>query len=269
MPAESDLIDLAPAPAAAPMARLLEAMSAEHGGQFFTSIARVLPDDENSLPYFLARFRMGLFSPELFHQHGIDFPPHIRNSVIKRQAEFIAGRICARSILDAYGLGGHVVAVGKHREPLWPDGFVGSITHSNHYAAAIACPASDVLGIGIDIETVITDEARQAMMELVVSADETAYLRGNTGALSFDQLLTLVFSAKESFFKAAFPQVKAYFDFDAVQVFAIDQARQLVRLRCVQDLCAGLQQGQEHQAHFDFIGDSSVMTAVLLKQGRP
>lgn len=269
MPAESDLSGRVPAPAPAPLARLLEALSAEHGTQFFTSLARVLPDDANSLPYFLARFQMGLFSPDLFHQHGIDFPPHIRNSVIKRQAEFIAGRICARSILDAYGLGQHVVAVGKHREPLWPDGFLGSITHSNHYAAAIACPASDVLGIGIDIETVITDDARQAMMEMVVSADEAAYLRVSAGAVSFDQLLTLVFSTKESFFKAAFPQVKAYFDFDAVQVFAIDQARQTVRFRCVQHLCAGLRQGQEHQAHFDFIGDSSVMTAVLLKQARP
>jgi 4'-phosphopantetheinyl transferase EntD len=85
------------------------------------------------------------------------------------------------------------------------------------------------------------------------------------GAVSFDSLLTLVFSAKESFFKAAFPQVKAYFDFDAVKVFEIDLQQRVVRFSCTQNLSAGLWQGQVHQAHFDFIGDTSLFSAVLLK----
>jgi enterobactin synthetase component D len=247
------------------LARVLDALSAEHGGQFFASVAQVLPHDEHSLPYFLARFRMELFAPELFERHGIDCPPHIRNSVVKRQAEFIAGRICARSILDAYGQGKHVVAVGTHREPLWPAGFLGSITHSGLYAAAIACPAQGIAGIGIDIETIIKGEARQAMMDMVVNAEEAEYLRRMAGTVSFDSLLTLVFSAKESFFKAAFPQVKAYFDFDAVKVFEIDLQQRIVRFSCTQTLSPGLWQGQVHQAHFDFIGDTSLFSAVLLK----
>lgn len=267
MRVESDVVGNATR--TAPVIGLFDAILPERGRQFFSSIAMALPEAANSLPYFLARFRRELFSPELFDQYGVYFPPHIRMSVNKRQAEFIAGRICARSILDTYGHADHVVTVGTHREPVWPEGFIGSITHSNHYAAAIACPARGVLGIGIDIETTITDDAREAMIELVVSAEELSYLRASTGAVSFDQLLTLVFSAKESFFKAAFPQVKAYFDFDAVKVFAIDPTRQLVRFRCEQQLCAGLQQAQEHEAHFNFIGDSSVLTAVVLKHRVP
>ena len=263
MPAESDLHSADPAERQ--LARALDTLANAYGGQFFASVARVLPHDERSLPYFLARFRMELFAPELFERHGIDFPPHIRNSVVKRQAEFIAGRLCARSILDAYGQGEHVVAVGTHREPRWPTGFLGSITHSGLYAAAIACPAPGIAGVGIDIETIIKPEARQAMMDMVVNAAEAEYLRRRAGAVGFDCLLTLVFSAKESFFKAAFPQVNAYFDFDAVEVFEIDLARQVVRFRCTQSLCPGLRQGQAHHAHFDFIGDRSLFTAVLLK----
>lgn len=250
------------------LTRLLRAMEAENGERFFASITKVLPHADASLPYFLARFQMGLFTPELFAQHGIDYPRHIQNSVVKRQAEFIAGRLCARSILDMYGHGDHVVSVGSHREPQWPEGFIGSITHSGQYAAAIACPANNITGIGIDLETIINDESRPAMMDLVASAEELHYLRGHPGSVGFDSLLTLVFSVKESFFKAAFPQVKAYFDFDAVRVVDIDLARCVIRFDCEQDLSAQLRRGQSYLAHFEFIGDSSVFTAVLLTRSK-
>ncbi|UUZ50689.1 hypothetical protein LP420_13630 [Massilia sp. B-10] len=95
----------------------------------------------------------------------------------KRQAEFIAGRICAQAALAEYGNGRHSVAIGSHRQPLWPAGLIGSITHNGQYAAALVCPASALLGVGIDIESVVSDDARQAMTELVVSADEAAFLR--------------------------------------------------------------------------------------------
>lgn len=262
MPAENDLQSAAHLEAK--LTRVLDAMSLEHGGQFFVSMAKVLPQDEANLPYFLARFRMDLFSPELFAHYGIACPPNIRNSVVKRQAEFIAGRLCARSILDAYGEGQHVVAVGSHREPVWPAGFIGSITHSSHYAAAIACKAEGVAGIGIDVETIIKDEARQAMMDMVVNQKEVSYLRRFENYLSFDSLLTLIFSAKESFFKAAFPQVKTYFDFDAVEVCELDLAKKILRFSCSKSLSAGLVQGQISQAYFDLVGATSLFTAVLL-----
>jgi 4'-phosphopantetheinyl transferase EntD len=250
------------------LTRLLRAMEAHNGEHFFASITKVLPHADASLPYFLARFQMGLFTPELFERHAIDYPRHIQNSVVKRQAEFIAGRLCARSILDMYGHGQHVVSVGSHREPLWPTGFIGSITHSGQYAAAIACPDVNIAGIGIDIETIINDDSRQAMIDLVAGADEVRYLLAHPGSIGFDGLLTLVFSVKESFFKAAFPQVRAYFDFDAVRVFDIDPELRTIRFHCEQDLSEQLRRGQTYLAHYDFIGDTSVFTAVLLTRAK-
>ncbi|MGV7211649.1 4'-phosphopantetheinyl transferase [Oxalobacteraceae bacterium A2-2] len=244
--------------------RLLPPLCHEQDGQFFAGAAGVLPRGSRALPYYLALFRADRFAPELFQTYGIDFPPHIRKSVLKRQAEFFAGRLCARAILENYGHGRHVVAVGQHREPLWPQGFIGSITHSGHYAAAIACEGRDIAGIGIDIETIIASEARQAMTELVVCAEELRFLRMQVGALDIDSLLTLVFSAKESFFKAAFPLVGRYFDFDAVKVVGFDEQHGRIQLRCVQQLGERLGPGQEHEVYFDFLGDSSVLTAVLL-----
>lgn len=247
------------------LTRVLERAAGATGAPFLHKVARVLPQDHARLPYFLARFQLDLFAPELFARHGIDYPVHIRNSVAKRQAEFIAGRLCAQSILAAYGQANHPVAIGSHREPLWPPGFIGSITHNGQYAAAVACPRRQLLGVGIDIETVIQHDARQAMMALVVSARETALLRALEGELDFDCLLTLVFSAKESFFKAAFAQVQAYFDFDALELTGLDPEQRLIHFRCTGALAESLPAGHPCQAHFDFLDHGSVFTVVVLR----
>ena len=251
---------------AAPGAALVPAMGSHlPTHRFFTGVSKQLPFNNRGLPYYLAAFRTDHFSPDQIDRYEIDFPAQIRNSVVKRQVEFFAGRLCARMILDAYGLERHVVATGKQREPVWPEGFVGSITHSGGYAAAIVCMSNDMVGIGIDIETIIGSDARQAMLDLVVGDRELRFLRSRGGSLDIDCLLTLVFSAKESFFKAAFPQVKRYFDFNAVEIVGIDEALGLIEFRLVDTLSAGLVAGQVHRAHFDFIGGTSVFTAVLLK----
>lgn len=232
--------------------------------RFIRCYSRVLPGALPALPYILARFALARYTSEQFALHAIELPLNIRNSVAKRQAEFIAGRICAQAALAEYGNGRHSVAIGSHRQPLWPAGLIGSITHNGQYAAALVCPASALLGVGIDIESVVSDDARQAMTELVVSADEAAFLRECAGTLGFDCLLTLVFSAKESFFKAAFAQVREYFDFDAVRVIAIDPARAVISLRCVRTLCPRLSEGLVVEARFELLDAATVLTAVLL-----
>lgn len=245
--------------------RLLERIGNDTGESFIHRALCILPGERSDLSYLLARFRIEHFQRSLFAHHGIDFPAHIRNSVAKRQAEFIAGRLCAQAILAAYGLEQHTVGIGSQREPLWPPGFVGSITHNGHYAAAIACPAATLLGVGIDIESVIQGEARQAMVDLVVSRAEADLLRAAAGELSFDCLLTLVFSAKESFFKAAFAQVRAFVDFDAVNVEAIDAARRVISLRCMTELSEHLYAGRKFYAYFDFLDMGAIFTVVVLQ----
>ncbi|HEU4842782.1 MAG TPA: 4'-phosphopantetheinyl transferase superfamily protein [Burkholderiaceae bacterium] len=238
--------------------------AAPQGERFIRCYSRVLPGPMPALPYILARFALARYTSEQFALHAIEFPLNIRNSVAKRQAEFIAGRICAQAALTEYGGDGHCVAIGSHRQPLWPAGLIGSITHNGQYAAALVCPSHALLGVGIDIESVVSDEARQAMTELVVSPEEAHFLRGAAGTLGFDCLLTLVFSAKESFFKAAFAQVKEYFDFDAVRVIAIDPARAAISLRCVRTLCPRLPEGRVVEARFELLDSATILTAVLL-----
>lgn len=217
-----------------------------------------------ALPYVLARYELGKYSCDQFARHAIAFPPHISKSVAKRQAEFLAGRLCARLALEALGHEGSDVATGSHRQPIWPAGLVGSITHSGEYAAALVRPGTARHGVGIDIERRVDDGGRQALSELAVTRDEAAFLRGHAGMLDFDWLLTVVFSAKESFFKAAFAQVGEFFDFDAVRVSRIDIPGGTIDMACTRTLSPHLLQGQVCAAHVEFLDGASVLTAVRL-----
>jgi 4'-phosphopantetheinyl transferase EntD len=58
-------------------------------------------------------------------------------------------------------------------------------------------------GVGIDIESVTTPVNRDAVLAVALGPGEWTYLSGQT-RLSPDQYLSLAFSAKDRFFKAAF-----------------------------------------------------------------
>src|SRR5688572_21941564 len=59
----------------------------------------------------------------------------------KRRRDFILGRNCARKALAALGHGNAVIERRGNGAPLWPDGIVGSITHTSGYAAALVADA--------------------------------------------------------------------------------------------------------------------------------
>src|SRR5215469_3139377 len=61
---------------------------------------------------------------------------HVARAVPKRVGEFAAGRACARRALEQLGVPDFVLRVGPHREPIWPVGMAGSITHTAGFCAA-------------------------------------------------------------------------------------------------------------------------------------
>ncbi len=257
--ADQDPIDCSP------LARVIHRIQQEADDRFIHRMIKVLPDEHESLPYVLAGYELPRYSADVYQRYRIECPTHIRNSVPKRQAEFFAGRACARTMLELYGQGQHTVTIGPHREPIWPQGFIGSITHNGSYAAAVACPANKFIGIGIDIESVVSTDARHAMMDLVVSPEELECMRTEGVDFDFDTLLTLVFSSKESFFKAAFSQAKTYFDFDALKLIRIDAQRRVLYFESMFALSRKLGKGLQYQAHFDFLGNASLFTVVVIR----
>ncbi|MBV8619480.1 MAG: 4'-phosphopantetheinyl transferase superfamily protein [Curvibacter sp.] len=126
----------------------------------------------------------------------------IAGAVPSRIEEFAAGRRCARDAMRAFGLDTPgPLRRGPHREPLWPAGLVGSITHTEGFCAAVVASARACAGLGIDAER--CGRLGPGLWPLLFDATEQAALR----ALSppdQDRLATVLFAAKEALFKSQF-----------------------------------------------------------------
>jgi len=132
----------------------------------------------------------------------------------KRQLEYAAGRTAARQAIKENGHKPEFPAIGDGREPIWPAGLVGSITHTSDTAMAAVARRNVFDGIGIDIEDL------QPLEDSVASGILTAaeIQRLEPGA---DQVLRL-FSFKESVFKCVFPAHGEFIDFKDVEVVSAE-----------------------------------------------
>jgi 4'-phosphopantetheinyl transferase EntD len=132
-------------------------------------------------------------------------------AVESRMQEFTIARSCARRAMRKLGLPATPVLRGFMHEPLWPPGVVGSITHSSGYHAAALARQSDVAAVGIDAE--VDDELPFGVLERVVVDEERAWLAEAPSGIHWDRLL---FSAKESVYKAWFPITGKWLGFEEV-----------------------------------------------------
>ena len=139
----------------------------------------------------------------------------------KRRREFATGRHCARMALAELGVAPAAVLRGETREPVWPAGIVGSITHCAGYRAAVVARARDVLTTGVDAEP---DEGLPVgVLELVALPGERERLRDLSAAAPGTAWDRLLFSAKESVYKAWFPLTGRWLGFHDADV-TIDAA---------------------------------------------
>ncbi len=128
----------------------------------------------------------------------------------KRIADFAAGRLCARRALELLGIAGFFIAINPDRSPRWPAGVVGSITHTHGYACAVAAFETAVLGIGIDAESIGRVEPR--LDRLIFTERESADLT-RFDAADRARAATVIFSAKEAFYKCQYPRTLRWLDF--------------------------------------------------------
>ena len=158
---------------------------------------------------------------------GAELPVSLNNAVLKRKCEFLAGRVCAQRGLNKLGVfSADNIEIGECRQPLWPNGVIGSISHCLGYAVAtVGIKSDECVSVGIDIEQVVNTQTAREIVNQVLSESELIFTEFFA---EFQFFLTLIFSAKESIYKAIFPFVKQVLDFDCVQLIAVDtQKREL------------------------------------------
>ncbi|WP_443067939.1 4'-phosphopantetheinyl transferase family protein [Streptomyces sp. NBC_01351] len=156
-----------------------------------------------------------------------------------RRREFATVRHCARRALRELdgGRGGSGGGSGPGMDasrgvallpdgdgvPGWPDGVVGSMTHTRGYRAAAVARAADVARLGIDAEP--DRPLRDGVLETIASPAERGALPGpwpgggggggGGGGVCWDRLL---FCAKEAAYKAWFPHARVPLGFRDVEV---------------------------------------------------
>jgi 4'-phosphopantetheinyl transferase EntD len=143
----------------------------------------------------------------------------VARAVSKRRREFTTARHCARRALAQLGVAPAAILTGERGEPRWPAGVVGSMTHCDGYRAAAVAHAAAVASVGIDAEP--HGPLPEGVAGLVVRPEEAARLTELTGSdatVAWDRLL---FSAKESVYKAWYPLTGRWLDFsEAVVTFS-------------------------------------------------
>jgi 4'-phosphopantetheinyl transferase EntD len=166
----------------------------------------------------------------------------IARAVDKRRLEYITTRHLARGALARLGFPPVAIGTGGNREPLWPAGVVGSMTHCRGYrAAAVALAGGSggsegdgnagnagsgriagsvgseaVTGIGIDAEP--HGPLPEGVYDTIARPDEMpvmAALATERPDVRWDRLM---FSAKESVYKAWFPVARRWLGFGEAAV---------------------------------------------------
>ncbi|MFE6774905.1 4'-phosphopantetheinyl transferase [Streptomyces sp. NPDC057702] len=147
-------------------------------------------------------------------------------AVLKRRREFTTVRACAREAMAGLGLPPTPVLPGKRGEPGWPQGVVGSMTHCDGYRAAALAPSTAARSIGIDAEP--HAPLPEGVLGIVsLEAERERGQRIAAGAWGADTVHwdRLLFSAKESVFKAWYPLAHRELDFsDAELTFEAEPA---------------------------------------------
>jgi 4'-phosphopantetheinyl transferase EntD len=181
----------------------------------------------------------------------------------KRRSDFNVGRAAARRALEKVGFPVVTpVLRGEHREPLWPVGIVGSISHSSGVGVAAVAWQQDVPAIGVDIQ-LIEERYTDELIARFADPDEFDWVRSDPARRT--ERAVKLFSAKESVFKALYPLRKVWFAFDVAHLtpsVSEDSFKASVRLPAVSSSVIELDVGISYF-------DGNIVTGAVLKQPLP
>jgi 4'-phosphopantetheinyl transferase EntD len=142
----------------------------------------------------------------------------ISQAMEKRQREFRAGRHCAHAALAKLGLPPKPILRDEKRAPIWPSGYLGSISHCQDFCFAACCTLGEIQGLGIDVEPLAP--LRTGVDSYIHNKREDSFLQTHPELPE-----RLIFSAKESLYKCYYPSIKRYFGFHTVEL-TIDPVNQ-------------------------------------------
>lgn len=170
--------------------------------------------------------------------------PEIENFHPGRKNEFLLGRLCAsRAHQLHFGTELLSLPINPNRSPAWPSGVIGSISHNQFWVGAAVSKTKSLLGVGIDFE--VMGRTKLELGGYIRSAEDLK----THPSFNETELLTLIFSAKESLYKALSPTVQSFFGFEAAALREINIGPGSFKIDLVSEISPGF--GPNHRFHFE------------------
>ena len=144
----------------------------------------------------------------------------VTEAVPTRVEQFAAGRRCARLALAELEIDAGPILRSSARAPSWPDGVIGSITHTEGYAlAVVGRPTDQLRSVGVDAER--SGRVEDHLHRRLFGETEQAWLDSFDGDRR-SEAATEMFGLKESFYKAQYPLTAAWVGFHDVAISRSD-----------------------------------------------
>jgi enterobactin synthetase component D len=182
-------------------------------------------------------------APDDFQRAGIVPSASLQRSVAKRQAEYLAGRVCARAALQRLDGRDYVPGTHEDRSPIWPPASMARSPMAG-LGRRRGRRRRRCQGLGLDQEACWMTSAPSAW-----PAKSSPPPSWSAWTAASGLTVTLTFSLKESLFKTLYPLTRQRFYFEHAEVLEWS-AEGLARLRLLTDLSAQWRHGAELQGQF-------------------
>ncbi len=183
----------------------------------------------------------------------------LARAVAKRRHEFAMGRTAARRAMEQLGEPRVALPPNDDRSVAWPERVWGSISHADGLCVAVVGLRSALAGIGIDVE--VKDRVEPKLWRMIATQREQAQLAQGTDERARRERATLLFSAKEAFYKAQYCVSRSWVGFhDAETTF---EAPGTFRLELLKDVPGFFSAGARFEGRYVQLAEH-VVTALVL-----
>ncbi|HHA2292782.1 4'-phosphopantetheinyl transferase family protein [Enterobacter ludwigii] len=221
-------------------------------------IMEVLPD---YIHFTVLRFAWDTALDDAFRIYDVPVPSRLANATEQRRAEYLAGRIGAQKLLQHFDTSLRAPLMTDYRAPSWPPCFRGAISHDRDLASAAVIKIHHGR-VGIDIESLTPKVALDTISQRIASAREIDTLITSSDLL-LDSILLLLFSAKESAYKAFPREYQQHLDFHSFELRDIDPHLQRFTFSLTHRLNHVYEAGFNFKGWYEFL-ENRVLTLVHL-----
>lgn len=192
-------------------------------------------------------YRLDLSQTTYLHiDQQLEHPLKIAQACVDRKNEYLCGRVLAQAVLNHhFGLDQPITSMYEPL-PIWPSHVLGSISHSQN--KLIVALSNNAVNLGIDIEHWVTSEFAQESAHLILTPSEFDLWKGKAAEFfDFAGYVSLIFSVKESLYKAVYPTAKQYIDFLEASIVDINLKNQTLTLTFLPEIQQRYQLLEQYQ----------------------